>query len=252
MKLDKKIYLFIFILLTAIGLLFIWEGKYLIEKYTNKNLGNFDFANRVLASIYYFTAIIILWYTKETYDIKKIQSEQIEELRKTRYLQKMPIIKLVSMELKKKKKGQRGEQVMTSKGLRVYDPETWPEEQSHFYEYKYKNIGEDWAFIKKIIVWIGNPSPEKEILLNKKDFRKNLFRDEEDRIFIDKIEIKSADKPIDKIYLFPQKIKIFYSDRYGNEFIYTAKRSSKQAEPTPFLGMDDYFEEEVIYPPNLK
>ncbi len=194
-------------------------------------------ADIISAVVLWFTAIAILQYTKETYWLKQIQNKQIKELRKSRCLEKMPMIRIVSMDIEKKPP------------IPKVDPSRIPPiKDKNFYKIIYKNIGEDWAFINSITMWVGNPAPEKEIVFEEHAFKKTLFRNEEDIVVTYNIEKKQNGE----LLLFPRKIEISFSDRYGNNFVYKAEKILQLAEPTPFLGVRDYIKEEIQYPSNLR
>lgn len=198
-----------------------------------------EIENKILAIVLWFTAIIILQYTKETYWLKQVQNKQIKEIRKSRYLEKMPMIRLVSWDVKGRDLSllRKGGVVLKSK------------EEENYYKIVYKNIGEDWAFIKEVSLWVANPisSHQKKINIEYPSYKKTLYKDEEDEIATYRIKIKK-----DGYFLYPSKLEVVFSDRYNNKFKYIAKKGAGLSEPTPFLGIRDFIEEEVIYPPNLK
>lgn len=193
-------------------------------------------SDKISAIILWFTAIAILQYTKETYWLKQAQNKQINEVRKNRYLDKMPMVRLLSMDVEKKP-------LKPNNGVPGPDIE-----DEYFYRIIYKNIGEDWAFINDVKMWVGNLSVEEEIIFEPFTFRKTLFKNEEDTI----VTYDAKRMPGGAALLYPRKLKIIFSDRFGNIFTYKADRTAQLAEPTPYLGIRDYIKEEIEYPSNLK
>jgi hypothetical protein len=199
-----------------------------------------DFSNRTSVIVLWFTAIAILQYTKETYWLKQIQNKQIKEIKKGRYLEKMPMIRLISWDIKDKDLSlPEAQKTFTNK------------EDKHFYKVIYKNIGDDWAFIEKVTLWVANPLVfQKKIDINYPSFKKTLFKGEKDIINTYRVETRHSDGTF--LYLYPSKLKIVFRDRYNHRFTYIVKKVPHVSEPTPFLGIYDAVEEEVVYPSDLK
>ena len=225
------------VIVWAIGIILIFLGEFLVKFIVD--IENITFGEKVLWIIYYSTAIIIFWYTRETYDIKRIQNKQIEETRKSRYLEKMPIIRLVSWGVKKKNLS-----LLKKEGI---IPKS--KEEENYYKIVYKNIGEDWAFIKEVNFWVSNPisSNQKRINIKYPSHKKTLYKDEEDKVATYCVKINK-----NGYFLFPSKLEVIFNDRYNNKFKYIAKKQAGLSEPTPFLGIRDFIEEEIVYPSNLK
>lgn len=69
----------------VIGCLFI----FIIESIA-KDINNITAGEKILGLIYYSTAVVIFWYTRETYDLKVIQQKELKEVRKQTDFQKRP------------------------------------------------------------------------------------------------------------------------------------------------------------------
>lgn len=199
-----------------------------------------NLSNRIPIIVLWFTAIAILQYTKETYWLKQIQNKQIKEMRKIRYLEKIPMIRLISWDMKDK-------DLSIPEAKRTFVTE----EEKHFYKIVYKNIGDDWAFIKNVTIWVANPLAfQKKIDIKYPSFKKTLFKEEEDTV--NTYEVKTRYSGGTFLYLYPSKLKVVFKDRYNHQFTYIAKKVPHVSEPTPFLGVYDAIEEEIIYPSDLK
>jgi hypothetical protein len=199
-----------------------------------------DFSNQISIIVLWFTAIAILQYTKETYWLKQIQNKQIEEVRKNRYLERMPIIKLESWNMMEKN-------LSSPEAQKTFVTR----EDKHFYEIIYKNIGNDWAFIKNVRLWVANPLVfQKEVKINYPSFKRTLFKGERDTVNTYKVETRYSNGSF--LYLYPSKLEVVFKDRYNHEFKYIAKKVPHVSAPTPFLGLYDTFDEQLIYPSSLK
>jgi len=211
----------------------------LSKGWLSMGIENISANEKILILLYYSTLVLLGWYSRETFDIKEIQNKQIEELRKSRCLEKMPMVRLVSWDIKKKNLS-----LLKKEG---FIPQS--KEEENYYKIVYKNIGEDWAFIKEVNFWVSNSisSNQEKISIEYPWYKKTLYKDEEDEIATYSIKIKK-----DGYFLFPSKLEVVFNDRYNNEFKYTAKKQAGPSEPTPFLGIRDFIEEDVIYPPNLR
>jgi len=89
----KKKYRAIIFRIWIIGLILIIFSDYIIR--TVVSIENITFGEKINSIFIFSTGIIVLWYTRETFDIKNIQNKQIKEVRKDRYLSKMPMIRML-------------------------------------------------------------------------------------------------------------------------------------------------------------
>ncbi len=182
------------------------------------------------------TAAFILIYTRETQAMK-------EEARKQRYLENLPIIKLLRMEKRKNKKSPLD--YMGDPGVQTKELKETIKKHTEHYAIEYENVGKGIAFIKSVTLWVGNPQPDHKLDLNEWSYKKTLYSREKDEVIY-----PDTTSPLD---VFPKKIEIVYEDMLNHEIIYRAvKRSQTVAESLPFLGIRDYIEHTYDYPESLK
>jgi len=223
------------------GVLFIIFSDYIIREVIP--IENVTFGEKMNSIFIFSTGIIVLWYTRETFDIKNIQNKQIKEVRKDRYLSKMPMIRMLKAAIEPIPE----EQIAFAQKQR---PDlTFKDEDKSFYRVTFKNIGQDWAFIESVTIGLGNALGviEEKIELDSWSFKKTLYSGEEDFIVYRPIRKKS------NLILYFRFLEIIFKDRYGHKFIYEAKETCKPNAPQslPLLGVTDHIEDKIIYPKEL-
>jgi hypothetical protein len=76
----RKKYKQLLIIIDIIGIVLIFFGEFLVKLIVD--IENITFGEKIIGAIYYSTALIIFWYTRETFDLKVIQQKELEEVRK--------------------------------------------------------------------------------------------------------------------------------------------------------------------------
>jgi len=88
----NKRYKGLLFVLWLIGLLLIVILEYIIKYFVN--IENIVASDKMLSIIYFSTGIIIFWYTRETFDLKKIQNKELKEVRKQTAFEMKPFIRM--------------------------------------------------------------------------------------------------------------------------------------------------------------
>lgn len=237
----RKKYRSIIFWIGVFGVIFIFFSDYFVMMVIS--IDNITFSEKLTMAIFFLTGLIILWYTRETFDMKNIQNKQIKEVRKDRYLSKMPMIRMLKAGIEPIPK----EQIAWAQKER---PDlTFKDEDKSFYKVTFKNIGQDWAFIESVTIGLGNTLGviEEKIKLDNWAFKKTLYSGEEDFIVYRPIRKKG------ELILYFRFLEIIFKDRYGHKFIYEAKETCKPNAPQslPLLGISDHIEDRIIYPKEL-
>ncbi len=75
-----------------VGVIIIFSSEFLVNKFLP--IGNITISEKILGSIYFVTATIIFWYTRETFDLKVIQQKELIEIRKQTDFQITPYLRI--------------------------------------------------------------------------------------------------------------------------------------------------------------
>lgn len=89
----RKKYKYLLWIIWGVGLLSILFGEIILRS-VNINVENITAADKILGFVYFSTAVIIFWYTRETYDLKIIQQKDLKESRRKSDFDIMPYFRL--------------------------------------------------------------------------------------------------------------------------------------------------------------
>lgn len=172
----------------------------------------------------------------------------IIETRKDRYLNHLPLLKIIVMDRRKNKRNI--EYYKNNPAVQFENQEEYIKKHTEHFYISYQNIGKNAgiAFVKSVTLWEGNTKPEKKILLEG-HYKNVLFPEEKEEIFYWDVN------PPEGITMdmFPIKIEIIYQDIWKHNIKYTGTIKKQIAgESLPFLGIQDYISHQYEFDGKLK
>lgn len=180
--------------------------------------------------ILFWTFLVIILYTIETYRLRDESYRLTETTIKQNHITEMPILQVTSMERKPRPE---------DPAFKLKNPDA-----NFYYEIKFKNFRGGLAFVTDIKLWNNIEQNTNPIEVIKYATPQTIFPDHE-------IPLYFYNEPANDPTKWPEKIEITYTDRYGNNIIYVANKSMRLAQPTPWLGVTPYIQHTFKFPPQL-
>lgn len=90
----KKSYRGILFWIGFLGSILICYSDLLLSKYFHMVVSGFTFGERLQTVILFATGVIIFWYTKETFDLKRVQQKELKEVRTQTKYEILPFLRL--------------------------------------------------------------------------------------------------------------------------------------------------------------
>jgi len=164
-------------------------------------------------------------------------SKVVKESKKDRYINFLPFIKVTEMKRRKNEKDY--EYYADNPPVQFKEWEVYVKKHpEHFYiSYEIVDKNKSMAFIKSVILYVGNGANIYREIKLEGHYEKVLFPGEQDDIFYWDV---NSPEDIDSA-MFPKEVKIVYEDMWGHTITYVGKDDCQiSGETLPFLGLKNY------------